>query len=504
MAQRKDSFQRGIATGTASFLVVGVLLFVFAVVSARLYGAAVVGAYAIAYAPTGVLTVMSSVREQAALMRELAVLDPRSPLGTALFLVTLGFSTALTLVVGAVVITVGAITLARHLNDAALVWPTVVLAVAYLVFQNPSWNIDSLLSSQRASAPLFWSRLNSALSMLVLTVAFYFIDTGVWSLVAAFAISNLSGLAQRLFYLRRFTTPRLSRQDFRDARQRLIAMLRWSIKLAPGGLLDGLGSQIATWILAYQMPVAAVGSYSRAWALASRMFELTYRLNEITFPMVVERRSEGDAEGASRALEQAVRLGLAATLLPAAVVGGASVSVMNLFGADFLPASGALSYLLVVPALLTVTTLQFDALLAVGHTHVTNVLILLRTVLIVVGLVVWTEAFGITGAGFAIALAYLVTLVGTTLVLKRHEPEFIRPQRIRAVRLAVAYAITFCVARGCTGLLGHSIGSLAVSLLSGTAVYCAVLLATRWLHREELSAILSLRRRFARGGVRTG
>ena len=74
-----------------------VLSLVTAVVTARIYGIQVMGEFALAFAPTGIVWVLSSVREQPALVRALAPLAPRDPRATGLFAAVFGFSFVLTL-----------------------------------------------------------------------------------------------------------------------------------------------------------------------------------------------------------------------------------------------------------------------------------------------------------------------------------------------------------------------------------------------------------------------
>src|SRR5919202_698434 len=81
-------------------VVVGLLS---AVLVARAYGVEAIGEYAIALAPAATLGTLSQLREQAALVRELAPLAPRV---TGLFAAVMSFSFGLTVVV-AVPVTIG-------------------------------------------------------------------------------------------------------------------------------------------------------------------------------------------------------------------------------------------------------------------------------------------------------------------------------------------------------------------------------------------------------------
>ena len=70
--RRRPTFSEGVAFSVLSFGSIAVLSLVTAVVTARIYGIQVMGEFALAFAPTGIVWVLSSVREQPALVRALA------------------------------------------------------------------------------------------------------------------------------------------------------------------------------------------------------------------------------------------------------------------------------------------------------------------------------------------------------------------------------------------------------------------------------------------------
>jgi len=101
-ADERPSFTNAFGFGALSFLVSGVLALASSILTARIYGITVIGEFALAYAPTGAVWFLSSVREQPALIRMLAPLKPRSPRVTGLFVPVFIFSSCLTLIASAV------------------------------------------------------------------------------------------------------------------------------------------------------------------------------------------------------------------------------------------------------------------------------------------------------------------------------------------------------------------------------------------------------------------
>lgn len=103
---RRASYSEGAAFAVLSFVSLAVVGLVSSIAVARAYGVDPIGEFAIAAAPAIALSVLSQLREQAGLVRELAVLPPRAPRVTGLFAAVMAFSFTLTLVV-AIPVTVG-------------------------------------------------------------------------------------------------------------------------------------------------------------------------------------------------------------------------------------------------------------------------------------------------------------------------------------------------------------------------------------------------------------
>src|SRR3954466_15223931 len=99
MAQ--GTLTRGLSYGTVTFGLLAVLSVASSILTARLFGPVVVGEFPLVTAPTVAVAVLSTVREQPALVRRLAGVAPGDPLVTGLFVAVFSFSVALTLVTAA-------------------------------------------------------------------------------------------------------------------------------------------------------------------------------------------------------------------------------------------------------------------------------------------------------------------------------------------------------------------------------------------------------------------
>jgi O-antigen/teichoic acid export membrane protein len=322
---RRLSYRAGAAVGVASFATTSVVSLVSAVVVARIYGVQEIGLWALAVAPAAVVAVLSSFRERPALIREIATLPPRSPRITALS----GAVFALSVLVTVVVAGLGLLAAVR-LYEGPLDHPEVVgdaaLAMAgYVVLTNTSFMADTVLAAFRAATALYWIRLHQALMTLALSIALgVLVAPDATSLVLAGIGGYATALVHRCLALRSFLTLRVSRAEWRRGAAALPPIVRFGLKIAPGGFADGLANETATWTLAAMGTVAQVGALNRATLLQRRLGDLSFRVNEMLFPTLVERRGEGDGRGFDRALVDSLRYAAAFLLLPAAAVGGAA------------------------------------------------------------------------------------------------------------------------------------------------------------------------------------
>ena len=476
-AARRASFREGMgfaALGFASTVVLGIAS---SVIVARTYGVEVVGQYALALAPSGALATLSSVREQAGLVRELSVLEPRAPRVTGLFVAVLAFSVGLTVVAAALVAGISYLLLSGPIGRPELLAPALALVVGFVVLQNTCWNLDMVFSAFRSGRQLFWIRLVQALSFTALAVAAGLTWGTVWGLVLATIGSFLTALVHRLVCVGPFMAARVSRAEIRDGFRTLPELIRFGLKIAPGSVADGIGKEAATWVLAALAPIAAVGAYNRAWMLARRLIDQSWQVTEMLFPTLVRRRSGDHQQDFDRALVDSMRYSAGAMLLPAAVGGGAAHAVMDVFGPGFSAAAGALALILVLPALAILAAILGTALYSVNRPLTTTLTTIVRTAVVLgltIGLTVW---LGLIGAAAAIVAGYLVELILLVWVTRGHlgRPLYRLWGARQLFATVVAYTVGFGVAR-VTDVQLDGIAGLLVALGGGSVAYVAAFL----------------------------
>jgi O-antigen/teichoic acid export membrane protein len=476
--QTRASYAEGASFGALSFAAMGVLGVVSSIVIARIYGVEVIGEYALVIAPMNAVWYLSSARERPAFVRELATLDLRAPRVTGLFAAMLTFSFALTIVAAAIGLAITHAVFAGPIDHPELFPPAAVTMAAYVLITNAGWNFDAVFSGFRAGRELFWVRLHQTLAFLLIAVAAGPVIDSVWGLVLATAGSSLTALVHRLIAVRRFMRARVSREEVRAGFRSLPGLIAFGLKIVPGSIATGVSNEVGTWVLGAVGSVTAVGAYSRAWMLGRRFVELNWRITEMLFPTLVERRSTGDRVGFDRALVDTIRYCTAGMLLPAAAVGGAATSVMALFGPGFGRAAEALSVILLMPALITVAQVLRNALFAVDRPWLSSIIALLRMAITIAATVALTSWLGITGTALGLLAGALVDVAWMALAVRGHLASPLTtwwPARQMAAVLA-AYGAGFAAARAVeTALPG--LAGLVPALVVGCAAYAAVFAA---------------------------
>jgi O-antigen/teichoic acid export membrane protein len=494
---RRASYTEGFAFGMLSMGSMAFLGLVTTILIGRLYGIEVVGQFALAYAPTGVVWFLSSVREQPALVKQLTPLEPRHPLVTGLFAAVFTFSLGLTIVVSVLVMLVSAVVLRGPIGAPEVLGPAVALLVGYALITNTGWNVDSVLSSFRAGRQLFWVRLHQSMAYLVLLVAAAAMTDSVWGIVWATNISALTSLLHRLWCLNRWMRWRVPRATIAEGFRTLPAILTFGVKMTPGFVANGVSAQAGTWILGVATSVPTVGAYNRAQMLGQRLVSTNAAITQMVFPTLVERRGTEDGHGFDRALIDSVRYVALIMLLPAAAGGGASEGVMALFGPGFDQAQGALALTLLVPSLATMSNLQSHALFAVDRPITGTMVNIARMVVTVLSSIVFVAIFGITGAAVGLVAGCLVDIVLKALVMRPHltTPMLVLWPPRQILGLVLAYAVGFAASRGTFDALNKGFGALVVALAAGSAVYAITLLATGGVGRRDLRRIGRVRDR---------
>jgi O-antigen/teichoic acid export membrane protein len=473
----RGSYRSGFVFGGLGFVVSTALGVVSMIVTSRVYGVRVLGQFALVWAPVGVLWILSTIKEQQALIKEITGLVPGHPRVTQLFAAVFTFSTGLTAAVAMLDAAVCWFVFRGPLHARGLIVPVFVNIAGYAIITNTGWNIDSIFSAFVAGRQIFWVRLHEMISFIAIAVIVGSMWPTVWGLVIATLGGSLTALVHRLIAVRPFVRARLSLEEYRAGLRVLPELLRFGLKATPGQIAQGISQQGGVWALGMVAPVALVGAYSRAQMIPQRLQQASMRISEVLYPTLVGRHTTGDGHGFDRAMIDSIRYEMIGMLLIAAVIGGAAHSVLEIFGPGFSRATSALALLVVFPALASITVTQTQALWATNRPGRTSMIAIARAIVTLALLVVLTPSLGITGPAIALIAGYVVVIILGGISLRS---SLARPLRAtwpvrEQIALGAAYAAGFAAAH-MTERAAPSTAGLFLSLLAGMMAYAATLL----------------------------
>jgi O-antigen/teichoic acid export membrane protein len=490
----RASYRSGFFFGTLSFFAVAAAGLISTILTSRLYGVRVIGSFALVSAPVAAMWVLSTVKEQQALIREITSLAPRDPRVTQLFAVVFLFSGALTGLVALVDAGVCWVVFRGPLHEPGLLTPALVSIAGYALITNTGWNVDSILSAFVAGRQIFWVRLHEVIAFIAIALAVGFAWRSVWGLVIATIGASASSLVHRVIAARPFVRMRLSFAELRSGLRVLPELLRFGLKATPGQIAQGASQQGGVWALGIVAPVFVVGAYSRALTIPARLQQASMRVTEVLYPTLVGRHGSGDGDGFDRALIDSIRYEMFGMLLLAALLGGAAHPILAVFGPGFDRAADALALLALYPALAAVTVTQTQALWATGRPGRTSAIAFVRLAVTVALLVSLTAPLGVLGPAIALLAGYAVVVVLSGISLR---PSLARPLRATwplRERIAVlgAYCCAFAAVRAISQAL-PSPAALGLSLSAGTALYLAVFVASGAVNLRDRDRLQSLR-----------
>ncbi len=475
----------------------GVVGAVTTLLMSRIYGVTLIGEFALISAPVVALAFISTVKEQAALVKEITGLPPRHPRITELFSAVFTFSAGLTVALSIIAMLILWVVFRGPLHQPELVAPAFVNIAAYAVITNTSWNFDYIFSAFVAGRQLFLVRIFEVLSVMAITTGVGLAWHSIWGLVIGTVGGSLTALLHRTVLVRAFMRLHLSRTEYRTGLQVLPGLLHFGIRVTPGWIAQGVTLQAGIWTLAaLGDPLATVGAYSRAQSIPERLQQVNQLIAQVLYPTLVRRRSSGDGEGFDRALIDSIRYALIGTLLIAAAFGGSAHSLLGIFGPGFNRAAPALALLMLSPVLSAIWSAQSMAFLAVGRPGLTSVIALVRLALTLVLTVALTPTIGITGPALAILAGSLLQVVWGLIAMRPFLSQSLHltwPLRERFPPV-VAYACGF----GAALAVEHAVPSTAgllLSLSAGTLAYFAVFALSGGVNGRD-------RRRLAEGAER--
>jgi O-antigen/teichoic acid export membrane protein len=394
---------------------------VSAIVTARVFGAEVIGAFALASLLTGSLHMISNVREQGGLVRELTRHAAHAPESRALVLMVLGFSAALTL---AVLIPFGALSvwlLREVFEQPDLVAPFAVLVAGYLLLDNTSFNLDAPLVAYRDGRSLWVVRSAITTTMIAGALACAVADErSLWALVAITVAASAVGVGLRLLAVGRLTGLRSSRREIARVRERLRPIVWFGVRQAPLNYTETAIEYTDTAVLGASVPLVSIGAYSRAYTLYRRAGQVPIALSRLYFPTLTALFHRGEHDAMLRVHRLSTRY-LTLLLMPAATWLAASApAVLAIFGPGFDEGATALSILIFAVVLDGYGRTAGGLLAAADRPGIVSI-VFVGVAVINVGLcLALIPPLELTGAAIANLAGWLFATVALVVLAARH------------------------------------------------------------------------------------
>jgi O-antigen/teichoic acid export membrane protein len=470
-------FAHGLRYSAYDAVSTAVLGLVSAVVTARVFGADVVGALALVTTLTGVLHVISNVQELGGLVRELTRFAPGGSEPRALMWTTLGFSALLTTAILVPFAALSVWLLRDVFEEPGLVGAFAALAVSYVLFDNTAASIEAPLAAYRDGRAIWVSHVAVSLTMSVAALACAAVGLDeLGGLVGCTIAASVVGLAARLRATRRLIGLRTSRGELRQARGRLRQVLSFGVRAAPVNVTQATIGYADTVVLGANEPLDAIGAYSRAYALYVRLGQIPVSLSRLYFPTMSALHHRGDVAGMARLHRLATRY-LVLALTPVATwLAACAPQVLAVFGPGFEQGATALGLLVFVAVLDCIARPAGGTLWAADRPGVVSIVYGFVAALNVALCLLLVPEHGLTGAAVANLAGWLVAALALPLLaapeLGRRRAGMFDAGFLARLALACAVLAAVCVPlRSVTGALAWQALAFAPALLAGLAVF---------------------------------
>ena len=247
------------------------------------------------------------------------------------------------------------------------------------------------------------------------------VATASYTMIAAQTTAMLLALAAVIHQLRPAWQP--SWIEFKTS-------MNYGARDYPGGLADFTTLRLDQLMLGAMASNVAIGLYVIAVRLSETTTLAASALAEALMPEVAASQTTNKAELlVGRMLRLTIYMH-AVILVPLVLI--APLILRLLFGASFVPAAGALRWLLVAAGVWGVSSIVISGLRGFGYPVLSTMARFSAAVVTAIALVILLTRFGITGAAIASLIGYSVMLLVALLVVGRKRGlslwVFLRPQ----------------------------------------------------------------------------
>jgi O-antigen/teichoic acid export membrane protein len=394
-------------------------------------------------------------------------------------------------VVATVVVYLMAVPFARILGGNENLVPVLQVMAIYITIDGLLLIPDGLLRRELKFKQVALAQIPGELGKSLLAVPLALMGFGVWSLVFGMLLSKAIQTTQYWIYQRPWIWLKPQPWD----RQVLSSMVRFGVPTTLSGFMTFFQNSIDTWYVGRQLGQVAVGYYSRAFSLTTRINRM---VTGALFGQVLFSSYSVMQEERSRLARAYLKSTNMVYLMMTPVSLGMAVTapllVQVLIGERWMPMVPVWQFFSLYGLTQPISANSSPVFMAVGKpkNNVVASLVLLSVMLPL--LLILTPAYGIVGAAIAVSLAHLVAMLFNIWQVEQILDGTAKKTLLQSLPFIVAgglMVLGILLLQGTIITLagGENIISLTLVIVLGALIYLGVILLLR---REMVLEIYSL------------
>jgi O-antigen/teichoic acid export membrane protein len=240
---------------------------------------------------------------------------------------------------------------------------------------------------------------------LLLTIVFLALGLGVFGVVLAHVLASAFGLTLILYFVRALLPPK---QYFMSAKRNTGALLRYSLPVHMGWVLNTIRGTLETLVLGFVGLTTGVGVFAIAQRLSSMGTLLFLSVGNISTPMIADFYNHAEFEQLKRLYQTTTKWVLMFNIPLFLTFVFFSKPLLNIFGGDFTLGQSALIVLAVGNLVYTGTGIGANILDMTNHTKFNSANSAFMVVLTILTDLIFIPLWGVIGAAAASALSTVI------------------------------------------------------------------------------------------------
>jgi len=488
--QERERLARGVYHSGLRHFIGIVLGLVTSIIQVRIFGAEVIGGLTLIASFIVVFRYLSSFGIPSGLTREITRCEVEGVSFYPLILTAHLCAVGLAIFLAIPFWVVGRRILVSHFGQPELVGALAVYLLFYLFLFTLNNNHEAVFRALQRIDVLVIVGVGSRLAhLLFIGILAWLMGRSVLSLVLVYGVAASVAVGSQIVLLPRSVPVAPRSTDFDALRKQVGRLFSFGIRLLPTAVAEVVIENTDFLMVAHFLPIVQLGYYRVAFGVFRAFFVLPRILASMLFPSLSRMSFAEDNARIERYYVSTLRYGL--LLVFPVVVGIVALSreILQIYGAEFVAAQGALCALSIGIVFNTAANLSGSVLGARGRPQAVSAVTAVGAFANFALNYFLIPIYGILGAALASSLAYVVICAGAAFAARRLVP--IRPiwsLSLWAAPPALLMGAVVTVVR--VGMADLALGPrLAVLVPSGVLAYAGALRLMRTLSHEDASRI---------------